>query len=158
MFTAETGFDAYVGNTFATAWDDAGGYGRMQLLADVGSLAVDWAYQDYKVEAPIMSTGWFIPSISQWIAMLCKPGLGDATTPDMTRNVNIGWGGSDSRENFNKRLRQIDGADLLDGRYWSLSAWNGSSGVTMAVSVAMNTRVFYNMGNIRSRVRLVFAF
>lgn len=85
LFTEDTYFSQYVTN-MGSAKNDFDGLLRTQLLDEYGSPAAKAAL-NMTPSAPMNSSGWFLPSIGQMLAMICndreggKSGLGNAEWP-----------------------------------------------------------------------------
>ena len=116
LFTEENGFSSYIGTTMESALNDYGGYLRTSQLyyADANIPAIK--YMKEKYEDPTESTGWFIPSAAQWMAMLCKPGLGGSSKPTASKPIS----------------QALTNNSLLGSgmRVWSLSAINRETTAT----------------------------
>jgi hypothetical protein len=75
-------FASTIGNSMDNAKNDFEGLAKTKLLKEKGSAAANAVNR--MGAAPTGGTDWFIPSTGQWIAMLCKPGLGGAEMPTGT--------------------------------------------------------------------------
>lgn len=81
MFTPGNGFGNYIGDTWEAALNDFDGYERTQALAKADR-NVKKKITDLYPFPPSNTSGWFVPTIGQWVAILCKPGIGGINKPD----------------------------------------------------------------------------
>ena len=77
------------------------------------------------------STGWFLPSISQWCKVIASPGIGNIAQSFLAYNSNV-TAGATAVANINNALSAAGGTVTLqsgvnNGVYWT-SSENGSSG------------------------------
>ena len=71
LFTEETEHTNYVENNLASASEDFNGLIRTEMLQYSGSYAAR-AARTLAPAPPANTSGWFIPSTGQWMAMLCN--------------------------------------------------------------------------------------
>ena len=71
LFTEETEHTSYVENNLASVSEDFDGLTRTEMLDAYGSPAAS-AATSLIPAAPTNTSGWFIPSTGQWMAMLCN--------------------------------------------------------------------------------------
>ena len=78
------------------------------------------------------STGWFLPSISQWCKVIASPGIGGISESALAYGSSSVSGGTTAISNINSALTAAGGTRTLQsgvnsGVYWT-SSENGSSG------------------------------
>ena len=138
-----------IGNSMANAKNDFDGLAKTKHLKEKGSEAANVV--GYMGAAPTGCTEWFIPSTGQWIAMLCKPGLGGAEMPT--------GAGLNTPFNINgaAKLSSVASANGGKGFYsvtWTSSGFNGSTGIYLVNG--SNPRLWYTSSY--AYVRAAFAF
>lgn len=144
-------FASTIGNSMANAKNDFDGLAKTKHLKEKGSAAANIV--GYMGAAPKGGTDWFIPSTGQWIAMLCKPGLGGAEIPTGTA-LNSGF-----NINGTAKLSSVASANGGKGFYsetWTSSGFNGSTGVYL-VNGSSPRFTWYNSSH-DAYVRAAFAF
>ena len=144
-------FASTIGNSMANAKNDFEGLAKTKHLKEKGSAAANVV--GYMGAAPKGGTDWFIPSTGQWIAMLCKPGLGGAEIPTGTA-LNSGF-----NINGAAKLSSTASANGGKGMYantWTSSGFNGSTGVYL-VNGSSPRFTWYNSSQ-PAYIRTAFAF
>ena len=144
-------FASTIGNSMANAKNDFDGLAKTKHLKEKGSDAANIV--GYMGAAPTGATDWFIPSTGQWIAMLCKPGLGGAEIP--TGSALNTWFNINGAE----RLSSVASANGGKGFYsetWTSSGFNGATGIYL-VNGSAPRFTWYNSSHY-SYVRAAFAF
>ena len=144
-------FASTIGNSMANAKNDFEGLAKTKHLKEKGSDAANIV--GYMGAAPKGGTDWFIPSTGQWIAMLCKPGLGGAEIPTGTA-LNSGF-----NINGAAKLSSTASANGGKGMYantWTSSGFNGSTGVYL-VNGSSPRFTWYNSSQ-PAYIRTAFAF
>ena len=144
-------FASTIGNSMANAKNDFDGLAKTKHLKEKGSEAANVV--DYMGAAPTGCTEWFIPSTGQWIAMLCKPGLGGAEIP--TGSALNTWFNINGAE----RLSSTASANGGKGFYsetWTSSGFNGATGIYL-VNGSAPRFTWYNSSQ-DAYVRAAFAF
>ena len=144
-------FASTIGNSMANAKNDFEGLAKTKHLKEKGSAAANVV--GYMGAAPKGGTDWFIPSTGQWIAMLCKPGLGGAEIPTGTA-LNSGF-----NINGAAKLSSTASANGGKGFYsetWTSSGFNGSTGVYL-VNGSSPRFTWYNWSQ-PAYIRTAFAF
>lgn len=144
-------FASTIGNSMANAKNDFDGLAKTKHLKEKGSDAAN--VLGYMGAAPKGATEWFIPSTGQWIAMLCKPGLGGAEIP--TGSALNTWFNINGAE----RLSSAASANGGKGFYsvtWTSSGFNGSTGIYL-VNGSDPRFTWYNSLSY-AYVRAAFAF
>ena len=144
-------FASTIGNSMANAKNDFEGLAKTKHLKEKGSAAANVV--GYMGAAPKGGTDWFIPSTGQWIAMLCKPGLGGAEIPTGTA-LNSGF-----NIDGTSKLASTASANGGKGFYsetWTSSGFNGSTGVYL-VNGSSPRFTWYNWSQ-PAYVRAAFAF
>ena len=144
-------FASTIGNSMANAKNDFEGLAKTKHLKEKGSAAANVV--GYMGAAPKGGTDWFIPSTGQWIAMLCKPGLGGAEIPTGTA-LNSGF-----NINGAAKLSSTASANGGKGFYsetWTSSGFNGSTGVYL-VNGSSPRFTWYNSSQ-PAYIRTAFAF
>ena len=144
-------FASTIGNSMANAKNDFEGLAKTKHLKEKGSAAANVV--GYMGAAPKGGTDWFIPSTGQWIAMLCKPGLGDAEIPTGTA-LNSGF-----NINGAAKLSSTASANGGKGFYsetWTSSGFNGSTGIYL-VKGGSPRFTWYNWSQ-PAYIRTAFAF
>ena len=124
-YSEDNGYTGYIGNTHESAWNDFSGYDKTQAL-EYADLKAASLVSDWKPEAPIESSGWFIPTTAQWGAALCSPGLGGASWP----NANDYWTEPFSGTplfTINTYTNTFGSKINLAGTYWTSSAQGASA-------------------------------
>ncbi len=141
--------------TTAAALTDFDGIVKTQYLKDEGSAAAKAAL-DYTPKPSKRTSGWFLPTTAQWLAMLCTPGLGGVKMPDNSSDFPACLGSDAStaidRHNANSGLVKLSKIYL----YWTSSAWSGKIGVRFRVSEGGFNH--FSNKNGKGQVRPVFAF
>ena len=135
----------------ANAKNDFDGLAKTKHLKEKGSEAAN--VLGYMGAAPKGCTEWFIPSTGQWIAMLCKPGLGGAEIPTGSA-LNTGF-----NINGAAKLSSVASANGGKGFYsetWTSSGFNGATGIYL-VNGSAPRFTWYNSSQY-SYVRAAFAF
>lgn len=144
-------FASTIGNSMANAKNDFEGLAKTKHLKEKGTEAANIV--GYMGAAPKGGTDWFIPSTGQWIAMLCKPGLGGAEIPTgagLNTPFNI---------NGTAKLSSTASANGGKGMYantWTSSGFNGSTGVYL-VNGSSPRFTWYNSSQ-PAYIRTAFAF
>ena len=144
-------FASTIGNSMANAKNDFEGLAKTKHLKEKGSDAANIV--GYMGAAPKGGTDWFIPSTGQWIAMLCKPGLGGAEIPTGTA-LNSGF-----NINGAAKLSSTASANGGKGFYsetWTSSGFNGSTGIYL-VNGSSPRFTWYNSSQ-PAYIRTAFAF
>ena len=144
-------FASTIGNSMANAKNDFDGLAKTKHLKEKGSSAA--SVVGYMGAAPKGCTEWFIPSTGQWIAMLCKPGLGGAEIP--TGSALNTWFNINGAE----RLSSVASANGGKGFYnetWTSSGFNGATGIYL-VNGSAPRFTWYNSAK-DAYVRAAFAF
>ena len=144
-------FASTIGNSMANAKNDFEGLAKTKHLKEKGSAAANVV--GYMGAAPKGGTDWFIPSTGQWIAMLCKPGLGGAEIPTGTA-LNSGF-----NINGAAKLSSTASANGGKGFYsetWTSSGFNGSTGIYL-VNGSSPRFTWYNSSQ-PAYIRTAFAF
>ena len=144
-------FASTIGNSMANAKNDFEGLAKTKHLKEKNSEAANIV--GYMGAAPKGGTDWFIPSTGQWIAMLCKPGLGGAEIPTGTA-LNSGF-----NINGTAKLSSTASANGGKGMYantWTSSGFNGSTGVYL-VNGSSPRFTWYNSSQ-PAYIRTAFAF
>ena len=144
-------FASTIGNSMANAKNDFEGLAKTKHLKEKGSAAANVV--GYMGAAPKGGTDWFIPSTGQWIAMLCKPGLGGAEIPTGTA-LNSGF-----NINGAAKLSSTASANGGKGFYsetWTSSGFNGSTGIYL-VNGSSPRFTWYNWSQ-PAYIRTAFAF
>jgi hypothetical protein len=126
-YSEDYNYSGYIGNTHESAWNDFSGYDKTQALEYAGLKAASLV-SEWKPEAPMESSGWFIPTTAQWGAALCSPGLGGAPWPSAYDNWTSSFSGR-PYETINKYIYDRDSKTSLGGRYWTSSARGAGEGV-----------------------------
>ena len=142
-------FASTIGNSMANAKNDFDGLAKTKHLKEKGSEAANVV--GYMGAAPTGCTEWFIPSTGQWIAMLCKPGLGGAEMPT--------GAGLNTPFNINGAAKLSSAASANGGKgfysvTWTSSGFNGSTGIYLVNG--SNPRLWYTSSY--AYVRAAFAF
>lgn len=144
-------FASTIGNSMANAKNDFEGLAKTKHLKEKGSEAANIV--GYMGAAPKGGTDWFIPSTGQWIAMLCKPGLGGAEIPTgagLNTPFNI---------NGTAKLSSVASANGGKGMYantWTSSGFNGSTGIWLVNG--SNPRFTWYNSSQPAYIRTAFAF
>ena len=138
-----------IGNSMANAKQDFDGLAKTKHLKEKNSDAANIV--GYMGAAPKGGTDWFIPSTGQWIAMLCKPGLGGAEMPT--------GAGLNTPFNINGAAKLSSAASANGGKgfysvTWTSSGFNGSTGIYLVNG--SNPRLWYTSSY--AYVRAAFAF
>lgn len=144
-------FASTIGNSMANAKNDFEGLAKTKHLKEKGSEAANIV--GYMGAAPKGGTDWFIPSTGQWIAMLCKPGLGGAEIPTGTA-LNSGF-----NINGAAKLSSVASANGGKGFYsetWTSSGFNGATGIYL-VNGSSPRFTWYNSSH-DAYIRTAFAF
>lgn len=144
-------FTSTIGNSMANAKNDFDGLAKTQSLIEKGS---DAASTLSKLgDTPEGCTPWFIPSTGQWIAMLCKPGLGGAEIPaDGALNTPFNINGAAKLSSTSR----ANGGSALVARLWTSSGFNGNTGIWL-VNGSNPRFTWYNWSSY-AWVRPAFAF
>ena len=124
-YSEDNGYTGYIGNTHESAWNDFSGYDKTQALEYAGLKAASLV-SDWKPEAPIESSGWFIPTTAQWGAALCSPGLGGASWPNANDNWTEPFSGT-PLFTINTYTNTSGSKINLAGTYWTSSAQGASA-------------------------------
>ncbi len=147
-------FTQYVQTTVA-ALSDFDGVSKTTLLKTVGSEAAKAALS-YTPKPSKRTSGWFLPTTTQWLAMLCSPGLGGAAMPSSASSFPDCLGSSANtainRHNSNSALVKLSNSSF----YWTSSAWNGKIGVRFCAKE--NGFNYSSDENGEAQVRPIFAF
>ena len=160
--TLDYDFTQYVTSTTAALKDYSGltMTTALQFAGSPAALAAS-AYGEGSTETyhtPVTASKWFIPSTAQWIAMLCKPGLGGAPMPGESNNfpVIVQSGSTSAFSNINSRM--TGGAYSIGaGLYWSSSARDGNKGIYLRAQDG-NIVLKSTISGQGCMVRPVFAF
>ena len=144
-------FASTIGNSMANAKNDFDGLAKTKHLKEKGSEAANVV--GYMGAAPTGCTEWFIPSTGQWIAMLCKPGLGGAEMPT--------GAGLNTPFNINGAAKlssaaSANGGKGFYGKTWTSSGYNGATGIWL-VNGSNPRFTWYNSAEY-AYVRAAFAF
>ena len=145
-------FDSTIGNSMANAKNDFDGLAKTNHLKEKGSKAA--TSLSPLGNTPEGCTDWFIPSTGQWIAMLCKPGIGGAEIPAdgaLNTHFNI-YGGA----RISATSRANGGSSLMV-RIWTSSGFNGNTGIYLVNSTDAPRFSWYNW-SWDAWVRPAFAF
>ena len=145
-------FNSTIGNSMANAKNDFDGLAKTNHLKERGSKAA--ASLSPLGDTPEGCTDWFIPSTGQWLAMLCKPGLGGAEIPaggELNTHFNI-YGGA----RISATARANGGSSLMV-RIWTSSGFNGNTGIYLVNSTDAPRFSWYNWSQ-DAWVRPAFAF
>ena len=126
-YSEDYDYSGYIGNTHESAWNDFSGYDKTQALEYAGLKAASLV-SAWKPEAPMESSGWFIPTTAQWGAALCTDGLGKAPWPSAGDYWTSSFSGR-PYETINKYIYNRDSKSSLGGRYWTSSARGAGEGV-----------------------------
>lgn len=113
-------FASTIGNSMANAKQDFEGLAKTKHLKEKGTQAAN--VLGYMGAAPKGATDWFIPSTGQWIAMLCKPGLGGAEIP--TGSALNTWFNIDGTAKLSSAA-SANGGKGFYGATWTSSGFNG---------------------------------
>ena len=147
-YSEDYGYSGYIGNTHESAWNDFSGYDKTQALEyadlEAASLVSDW-----KPEAPMESSGWFIPTTAQWGAALCSPGLGGASWPNANDNWTKPFSGT-PLFTINTYTNTSGSKINLAGTYWTSSAQGAgaSKGVFVKLDFYTGWAFFRSASNI----------
>ena len=144
-------FASTIGNSMANAKNDFDGLAKTKHLKEKGSDAANVV--GYMGAAPTGCTEWFIPSTGQWIAMLCKPGLGGAEMPTgagLNTPFNINGAAKLSS------VASANGGKGFYGKTWTSSSLNGATGIFL-VNGSNPRFTWYNSAEY-AYVRAAFAF
>ena len=144
-------FASTIGNSMANAKNDFDGLAKTKHLKEKGSEAANVV--GYMGAAPTGCTEWFIPSTGQWIAMLCKPGLGGAEMPTgagLNTPFNINGAAKLSS------VASANGGKGFYGKTWTSSGLNGSTGVYLVNG--SNPRFTWYNSSSYAYIRAAFAF
>lgn len=144
-------FASTIGNSMANAKNDFDGLAKTKHLKEKGSEGANSL--GAMGAAPTGCTEWFIPSTGQWIAMLCKPGLGGAEIP--TGSALNTW------FNINGAAKLSSAASANGGKgfyseTWTSSGYNGSTGIYL-VNGSAPRFTWYNSSHY-AYIRAAFAF
>lgn len=117
-----------------SAFDDYDGLAKTDELAFIGSPAAK-AVKEYTPKAPggYKTSDWFIPSVGQWVAILCSPGLGGVAKPSSKNGmpVNIENGSINAYNNIDKYLTGTYFHKFSDRSFWTSSSWKGYGGIML---------------------------
>ena len=144
-------FASAIGNSMDNAKQDFDGLAKTKHLKEVGTEAAN--ILSYMGAAPTGGTDWFIPSTGQWIAMLCKPGLGDAEIPTGTA-LNTPFNINGAEKLSSKAI--ANGGKGMFAKTWTSSGFNGSTGIYL-VNGGNPRFTWYNSSEV-AYVRAAFAF
>jgi hypothetical protein len=144
-------FASTIGNSMANAKQDFEGLAKTKHLKEKGSDAANIV--SYMGAAPKGGTDWFIPSTGQWIAMLCKPGLGGAEIPTGTAlNTPFNINGAAKLSS----VASANGGKGFYGKTWTSSGLNGSTGIWLVNG--SNPRFTWYNSSSYAYIRAAFAF
>ena len=144
-------FASAIGNSMDNAKNDFDGLAKTKHLKEVGTEAAN--ILSYMGAAPTGGTDWFIPSTGQWIAMLCKPGLGDAEIPTGSAlNTPFNINGAEKLSS----KASANGGKGMFAKTWTSSGFNGSTGIYL-VNGGNPRFTWYNSSEV-AYVRAAFAF
>ena len=144
-------FASTIGNSMANAKQDFEGLAKTKHLKEKGSDAANVV--SYMGAAPKGGTDWFIPSTGQWIAMLCKPGLGGAEIPTGTAlNTPFNINGAAKLSS----VASANGGKGFYGKTWTSSGLNGSTGIWLVNG--SNPRFTWYNSSSYAYIRAAFAF
>ncbi|MBQ8657261.1 MAG: hypothetical protein IJ527_09475 [Prevotella sp.] len=118
MYYTNYGYNNYTATTIEEALSDMKGFDKTKALAAKKSHAAVSAV-DYNVPAPSGTTGWFIPSIGQWIAVANN--FGANITKDS--EIKMFTGGSHVLSGINNTLSKVG---IIGTDYTPLSSKTGS--------------------------------
>lgn len=144
-------FASIIGNSMANAKNDFDGLAKTKHLKEKGSDAANVV--GYMGAAPTGCTEWFIPSTGQWIAMLCKPGLGGAEIPTGSA-LNTGFNINGAAKLSS--VASANGGKEFSGRTWTSSGFNSATGIFLWNGSAPRF-TWYNSSEY-AYVRAAFAF
>ncbi len=144
-------FASTIGNSMADAKNDFDGLAKTKHLKEKGTQAAN--VLGYMGAAPKGATDWFIPSTGQWIAMLCKPGLGGAEIP--TGSALNTWFNIDGAAKLSSAA-SANGGKGFYGKTWTSSGLNGATGIYL-VNGSAPRFTWYNSAEY-AYVRAAFAF
>ena len=145
------------------------------LISDMGGMAKSailrahkhdtiTCIDNYNVSAPAGTSGWFLPSAGQWIAVL--NGYGAGITKDTQFNVSTG--GPQVLESINKTLSKVgvEGTDYTeighvygtgqDNFYWTSSKSNGGRNSYSPVDIVFSAQNGVRVGNSGSHMSALF--
>ena len=144
-------FASTIGNSMTNAKNDFDGLAKTKHLKEVGTEAAN--ILSYMGAAPTGGTDWFIPSTGQWIAMLCKPGLGGAEMPTGTAlNTPFNINGAEKLSS----KASANGGKGMYGKTWTSSGFNGSTGIYLVNGG--NPRFTWYNSSQAAYIRAAFAF
>ena len=148
MYHAPNTYYNYTAGTMEEAISDMKGLEKTKALAEIQYDAAVNAL-NYNVQVPSGTTGWFIPSIGQWIAVLNNFGAG--ITKEL--GFKVFTGGSDLLANINNTLEKT-GTEGVD--YTSLSSRTGSgqAGYFWSSSFCSRVGIWDVVFNVESGVYL----
>ena len=144
-------FASAIGNSMDNAKSDFDGLAKTKHLKEVGTEVGNII--GYMGDAPTGGTDWFIPSTGQWIAMLCKPGLGGAEIPTGTA-LNTPFNINGAEKLSSKAI--ANGGKGMYANTWTSSGYNGSTGIYL-VNGGNPRFTWYNSSQY-AYVRPAFAF
>lgn len=142
-----------------TALTDFGGLEKTMALNMAGSEAAHKAL-NFQVEAPKpFATSWFLPSAAQWLAILCKPGLGGMPMPSNSDAfpTYMESGTKQAFANINQHLTGSGVYTFGGSTYWSSSAYSDKIGIYVTGNNG-GTRLTYWNASKKAHVRPIFAF
>ncbi len=151
-----TAYTQYVDHNtgMAAALKDFDGLAKTkQMLAR--DITAAWQSELYNVATPSNTTGWFIPSTGQWLAIFCSPGLGGAKMPDESCAFDTKFNVNPATQ-INKALRENGGKELWV-RTWTSSANCAKTGVFFKTDDSNQNFTSSSWGTY-CYVRPVFAF
>ena len=144
-------FASAIGNSMDNAKQDFDGLAKTKHLKEVGTEAAN--ILSYMGAAPTGATDWFIPSTGQWLAMLCKPGLGGAEIPTGSAlNTPFNINGAEKLSS----KASANGGKGMFGKTWTSSGFNGSTGIYL-VNGGNPRFTWYNSSEV-AYIRPAFAF
>jgi hypothetical protein len=144
-------FASAIGNSMDNAKNDFDGLAKTKHLKEVGTEVGNII--GYMSAAPTGGTDWFIPSTGQWLAMLCKPGLGGAEIPTGTA-LNTPFNINGAEKLSSKSI--ANGGKGMFGKTWTSSGFNGSTGIYL-VNGGNPRFTWYNSSEV-AYIRPAFAF
>lgn len=139
------------------ALTDFGGLEKTIALDFEGSDAANAAL-NFDIPAPTpITTRWFLPSAAQWIAIMCKPGLGGQPMPGTTGSMPIYMDAAgEAFNNINAHLKGTGFYTFGSSSYWSSSAYSGSVGLYLNKSGGTHL-TWYNASK-SAKIRPILAF
>lgn len=157
-FDEDCGFDHFIlknQKNMKAAIEDFGGLTRTQELAKKGSPAAKKAVE-MKPATPLDTSGWFIPTTGQWLAMMC--GYSSAcgqTWPSETDDVGKVFKNAGS--NYTNYIRQVD-ATYNGESVFTSSAFDEYSCIRFDIGSTSKFTFNKRWYGLSTQIRPVFAF